>query len=525
MNTGKLFFIGVIIMSVSLTSCRKDPNVPTGTVFNAELSVSGTYNGHDYVDLGLPSGTLWATCNVGADSPRQYGDYYAWGETQPKDYYDLITYKYNNDDSLHIKLTKYCYDSAYGYNGFTDTLTILLPEDDAATVNWGYGWCMPNEAQWQELKNNTTCKWTTYNSIRGRLFTAANGNSLFLPAAGCYHEKYISFVKNNGNYWSSSIWPHHPAGAWDFGFTSDYYDLEGFARECGLSVRPVRSFGQNTDSFTVSVSTNPTDGGTVTGGDTYKQGVQCTVSAEANTGYNFINWTENGNVVSTNASYTFIVNNNRTLVANFQMQSYTISVSANPTNGGTVIGAGTYNYGESCSLHATAANGYPFINWTENGSVVSTNATYTFTVNADRSLVANFITSSEGSGTADDPYNVAAGIGLQNDEPIAWVHGYIVGAVKSGLTSVSGNADINWSAPFNLATNVVIADDASCHEISQCIIVNLPAGKPLRAQVNLMDHPDNLGKHLAVIGKLRMYYGQAGLRDSNGTEADFVLEP
>ena len=130
----------------------------------------------------------------------------------------------------------------------------------------------------------------------------------------------------------------------------------------------------------------------------------------------------------------------------------------------------------------------------------------------------------EGSGTADDPYNVAAGLGLQSEEPIAWVHGYIVGAVKSGLSSVTSNADINWSAPFDLATNVVIADDAACREISQCIIVNLPAGKPLRTQVNLMDNPGNLGKHLAVNGKLRKYFGQAGLRDSGGTEEDFVLE-
>ncbi len=130
----------------------------------------------------------------------------------------------------------------------------------------------------------------------------------------------------------------------------------------------------------------------------------------------------------------------------------------------------------------------------------------------------------EGSGTADDPYNVAAGIGLQSEEPVAWVHGYIVGAVKAGLSSVTGNADINWSAPFDLATNVVIADDATCNEISQCIIVNLPAGKPLRTQVNLVDNPGNLGKHLAVNGKLRKYFNQAGLRDSGGTNADFVLE-
>ena len=130
----------------------------------------------------------------------------------------------------------------------------------------------------------------------------------------------------------------------------------------------------------------------------------------------------------------------------------------------------------------------------------------------------------EGSGTANDPYNVAAGIALQSEEPIAWVHGYIVGSVKYGLSSVSGNNDINWSEPFDSSTNVVIADDASCNDIGQCVIVNLPAGKPLRTQVNLLDNPDNLGKHLAVKGKLRTYFGQAGLRDSGGTEDDFVLE-
>ena len=129
-----------------------------------------------------------------------------------------------------------------------------------------------------------------------------------------------------------------------------------------------------------------------------------------------------------------------------------------------------------------------------------------------------------GSGTQDDPYNVAAGISLQNDEPIAWVQGYIVGAVKNGLSSVSGNGDINWSAPFDSQTNVVIADDPSCNDIDQCIIVNLPAGKPLRIQVNLQENPDNFGKLLAVNGKLRKYFGKPGLRDSNGTENDFYLD-
>lgn len=125
----------------------------------------------------------------------------------------------------------------------------------------------------------------------------------------------------------------------------------------------------------------------------YYQGEPCTVSATANTGYTFFGWTENGNVVSTAANYTFTVNSNRNLVANFttgQTQQYTISVSANPANGGNVSGGGIYNQGTSCTVTATPNSGYIFSNWTQNGSVTSTSASYTFVVNTDRDLVANF---------------------------------------------------------------------------------------------------------------------------------------
>ena len=147
-----------------------------------------------------------------------------------------------------------------------------------------------------------------------------------------------------------------------------------------------------TQQYTVNVSANPNIGGTVTGGGTYNQGQSCTVTATANSGYTFTNWTENGAVVSTQANYTFTVNSNRTLVANFtaQSQQYTINVSANPNNGGTVSGGGTYYEGESCTVRATANTGYTFTNWTENGNVVSTLSRYTFTVTGNRNLVANF---------------------------------------------------------------------------------------------------------------------------------------
>ena len=143
-------------------------------------------------------------------------------------------------------------------------------------------------------------------------------------------------------------------------------------------------------TYTVTVAANPTNAGTVTGGGTYNQGQSCTVSATANTGYTFTNWTENGNVVSSNATYTFNVEGNRNLVANFTLNNYTVTVSANPSNGGTVTGGGNFTYGQSCTVTATANTGYTFSNWTENGNVVSSNANYTFTVNSNRTLVANF---------------------------------------------------------------------------------------------------------------------------------------
>ena len=167
-----------------------------------------------------------------------------------------------------------------------------------------------------------------------------------------------------------------------------------------------------TQQYTVNVSANPANGGTVTGGGNYQVGQSCTVTATANSGYTFTNWSENGTIVSTQPSYTFVVNGNRTLVANFQAlpQNYTISVSANPTNGGTVTGGGTYQQGQQCTVHATANTGYTFTNWTENGNVVSTQANYTFTVNSNRTLVANFTLQQFTITALVDPSQWAGGV-------------------------------------------------------------------------------------------------------------------
>ena len=199
--------------------------------------------GHAYVDLGLPSGTKWATCNVGADSPEDYGDYFAWGETTPKDTYNWSTYQHCNGS--YATLTKYCTDASYGYEGFTDDLTTLLPEDDAATANWGSGWRMPTREEWQELYNNTTVTWTTQNGVNGRLFTASNGNSLFLPAAGYRYNSFLGYTDSWGVYWSSSLRTDYPSIAWYFYFDSDNYSMNDGSRAYGRSVRPVRSASQN----------------------------------------------------------------------------------------------------------------------------------------------------------------------------------------------------------------------------------------------------------------------------------------
>ena len=208
--------------------------------FTTEIGSSGD---HAYVDLGLPSGLLWATCNVGADNPEDYGDYFAWGETQPKDFYDWNTYQYCMGS--YNTMTKYCSNSSYGYNGFTDNLTTLLPEDDAATANWGGNWRMPTKEEWQELYNNTTVTWTTQNGVNGRRFTASNGNSLFLPAAGYRFDSSLYDTGSIGNFWSSSLYTGYPGYAWYFIFYSGNYYMYNSNRGYGQSVRAVRSARQN----------------------------------------------------------------------------------------------------------------------------------------------------------------------------------------------------------------------------------------------------------------------------------------
>ena len=195
---------------------------------------------HDWVDLGLPSGTLWATCNVGANSPEEFGHHFAWGETEPKDVYDWSTYKWCNGS--YTTITKYCTKSEYGYNGFVDNKTELDLEDDAAYVNWGPSWCMPTVEQQQELYQNCSSVWTTKNGVNGRLFTGPNGNTLFLPAAGCRWDGSLYYVGSYGCYWSRTLYTSFSCSdlAYNLDFTSGYVGCDGDDRIIGFTVRAVR---------------------------------------------------------------------------------------------------------------------------------------------------------------------------------------------------------------------------------------------------------------------------------------------
>jgi len=198
------------------------------------------------VDMGIKTSdgkTLyWSTrnlCKSGfVNSPEDYGDYYAWGETEPKENYSWSTYKFGTSSSGPF--SKYNTISSYGS---IDNKTVLEPEDDVASVKLGGKWRMPTDAEWTELRTKCTWTWTTnYNGtgVRGQIVTASNGNSIFLPAAGCRYNTDLDGVGSDGDYWSSSLNTALPNNAWLVYFDSGTLGRSYYVyRYWGLSVRPV----------------------------------------------------------------------------------------------------------------------------------------------------------------------------------------------------------------------------------------------------------------------------------------------
>ncbi|MBQ6772115.1 MAG: leucine-rich repeat protein, partial [Bacteroidales bacterium] len=357
---------------------------------NCSYEACFVHSNPTYVDLGLPSGLLWADCNVGANAPEECGDYFAWGETQPKRKYDWDTYRYCTKD--YITPSDFIYILTK-YNA-TDSLTILEPGDDAATMLYDNISHTPTKEEWQELLDNCTSSWTTLNGVEGRQFIGPSGDSIFLPAAGFRAESTLSQSSVVGAYHSSSIVSEDPSAyysyydGWVFYFHPYAYYMNDYCqRSVGRSVRAVRPAGL---TYVINATANPTGSGTISGTGSYLENSTCTLTASANEGYSFINWTKDGTEVSTSAIYSFTVTENADFVANFAPSTCTITTTANPTDGGTVTGAGTYDYGTTAILSATPNEGYRFSRWTKNGTTVSTNANYSFTVTEDAAFVANF---------------------------------------------------------------------------------------------------------------------------------------
>lgn len=222
-------------MSTFLSSCGDEPEVSDETDTDTSTDTSSskpsnTINGHKFVDLGLPSGLLWADRNVGADSPYDYGDFFAWGETKTKTNYSWDTYKWGADPD---NLTKY-----YSKNG-KNTLDAV---DDAATANWGNSCRMPTKAEFQELYDHCVWSWQDKsNRRRGYLITGTNGNSIFLPADGYKWQDRLHFSNSWGYYWSSSLVASLTNNAYYLDLTSNsvYPCSFGCLRYYGISIRPV----------------------------------------------------------------------------------------------------------------------------------------------------------------------------------------------------------------------------------------------------------------------------------------------
>ena len=214
-------------------------NDGSGIFASCSLSVE------EKIDMGIKTSDgkklYWSTrnlCESGfVTSPEDYGDYYAWGETEPKEDYSWSTYKWGNTSSDSVTFTKYISESAINL-GTVDNKTVLEPEDDVAHVKLGGKWRMPTEAEWRDLRTMCTWKWITQNGIHGYKVSAANGNSIFLPAAGTPNQSE-SIVGPCGFYWSSSLLPGLPVYACMLYFYSGNVCEDHEHREKGLSVRPV----------------------------------------------------------------------------------------------------------------------------------------------------------------------------------------------------------------------------------------------------------------------------------------------
>ena len=224
-----------LFMPKILVKFEQDTVYVCDTVYVEVPSTGTPEEAHEFVDLGLS--VKWATCNVGASKPEEYGDYFAWGEVEPKNNYSLSTYKYC--DGTNNSMTKYSAKNDVNRGEFYDNKIVLGPEDDAAVVNWGGEWRMPTKEEQDELRNKCTWEWTTLNGVKGYAVIGINRNVIFLPAAGCFGEWSRLGIGVFGYYWSSSLYTNSSDNAYYLGSYSDKLYEYYFYRYFGLPVRAV----------------------------------------------------------------------------------------------------------------------------------------------------------------------------------------------------------------------------------------------------------------------------------------------
>ena len=183
------------------------------------------------IDLGLPSGTKWACCNIGADKPESIGGYYAWGETEEKEAYNEVTYQYCTGENPN---SYGWYDQNAQYQSLGDD--IAGTQYDVAHVKWGGSWVMPSVDEFKELINNCTYTFISLNGANGQMFISKNnGVTIFLPTTDYYYQDYI------GEYWTSTQEPSNVKWAYSLYFNPEALSLDYLAHALGNTVRPVIS--------------------------------------------------------------------------------------------------------------------------------------------------------------------------------------------------------------------------------------------------------------------------------------------
>ena len=346
--------------------------VDTATIFqdcnqngiNAIIAQKNGVNGHEYVDLGLPSGLLWATCNVGASTPEQVGGYYAWGETETKTSYINETYIYtNNQITLNdISTTQY----------------------DAARVNWGGEWRMPSRNEVAELTANCSRKDTTINGTQGLILRGSNGNYIFVPRSGHKEANGVIEEPQGVGFWTSSANGSSTAyRAWEWSYISYSWRREGFP------IRPVCSKGA-TGQSTASTLPDYTLTLNATGCETSNtfvcaDGQEVTIKAIPQEHYHFVQWSDGDQ----NATRIIVVTSDTTFTAEFAINQYTVEVLSENNEAGLVTGSGTFEaLAEVTIMAAVCKDGYQWDRWSDGITLAGRKITLT----SDTTLTAYFMT-------------------------------------------------------------------------------------------------------------------------------------